>query len=140
MIDLAVLNGSKLLWGVTLVLMNMGSRYVLGDLTKVHESVLMSEVFKKVVLFCMFFIGSRDILISLFLTFFFSILLGGVFNEKSKYSLIPSQLIDYTNKRQGAIPEADYMRAKEIIKMYEHDGQTLATTSNRIAKYKELFE
>ena len=143
MIDLALLNGSKLLWGITLVIMNMGSRYVIGDLTKVHESVLMSDLFKKIVLFCMFFIGSRDILISLFLTFAFSIVFNGIFNEKSKYSLIPSSLIDYTNQRANSVSKSDYDKAQEIIKSYE--GQSLVKEEQQppkgsLQKYKELFE
>lgn len=141
---LLALNSNKLFWGVAMVLMNMGSRYVLSDLTKVHESILMNNVFKKFVLFCMFFIGSRDVLVALMLTFLFSTVLQGLLDEKSKYNLIPDAMLKYVEGSRGKIQEAEYKRAKEIVQVYEEGVQfnpsLTEKDSDMLSKYKELYK
>lgn len=86
--SLLSLNQSKLLLGVSVVLMNLGSRYVVSDITKIQEKLLSTKAMKVVIIFCMFFITTRDIHMSVLLTIGFIIMISGLMNENSKYNLV----------------------------------------------------
>ena len=83
------MNESRYFWGVSLLMLNLGSRYIVGDLTAFHNKVLANELMKKFVLFSLFFVATRDVITSLTLTLIFVIIVYGIFHEHSKYSLIP---------------------------------------------------
>lgn len=83
---------NKIFIGVAILIMNMGSRFVIMDIGRMHEKLLSNEIFKKVVIFCMFFVATRDIMTSVILTFAFIVLLDGLLNEKSRFNLIPKSM------------------------------------------------
>lgn len=87
---LELLNNNKYLWGISLLFLNLGSRHIIGDLGKFHESILAHDLVKKFVLFSMFFVATRDIPVSILLTIAFSVIVHGLLNEKSRYSLVPN--------------------------------------------------
>lgn len=141
------LNGNKVFWGIAMIMMNMGSRFVLGDLNKVHEKMLMMDLIKKLVLFCMFFVGSRDVIISLVLTFVFSIVVNGLLNSNSRFSMVPKNIVDQAAAiSPPVIPEPDYMRAKEVVLKYEAAHGDFASQKkeadglNAVAVYKQLLQ
>jgi hypothetical protein len=76
--------------GLAMIIMNFGSRYILGDLSQFHENVLKSEVAKKIILFCIFFVATRDILVAIMLTFAFYFVVFGILNEKKLYNIVGS--------------------------------------------------
>ena len=86
---LASLAANKLFLGCAILVMNVGSRFVIMDVGRVHEKLLNNQVVKKVVIFCMFFVATRDIMTALILTFAFIILLEGLLNEHSRFSVLP---------------------------------------------------
>jgi hypothetical protein len=83
------INGNKYLWGISLLLLNVGSRHIVMDLGKFNENILANSIVKKFVLFCMFFVATRDVLVSLVLTLCFSVIVYGLLNENSRYTLVP---------------------------------------------------
>lgn len=89
-----VLNESRLFWGITTLVVNMGSRYVMSDITLFQEAILKTELGKTIIIFCMCFMGSRDVLISAILTFTFMIVIQTWLNEKSKYNLLPKSITE----------------------------------------------
>lgn len=91
MLDFSYLNQNAYFAGVSLLMLNVGSRYIMSDIGNFLESVLTHDLVKKVILFCMFFVATRNITTSLVLTVVFSVVIYGLFNEKSKYSLIPNK-------------------------------------------------
>lgn len=111
--SLNLLASNKIFLGVTLIIMNMGSRFVIGDVTKVHEKLLSNEVVKKIVVFCIFFVTTRDIMISIILTFAFIVVLDGLMNEKSRFNLLPNDYKKGPTKLQ-------YQEALEIIEKYKN--------------------
>lgn len=84
---LTSINTSKVLAGITMIAMNFGSRYVIGDLTTFQDEMLKSELAKRFVLWCICFVATRDVLIATMLTFAFYITLHGLLNENKPYSL-----------------------------------------------------
>ena len=118
---LASLNTNKLFWGLTMVLMQMGSRYLITDLTKIHEKLLTNDLIKQVVLFCMFFVATRDVMTSIVLSFAFNIIMKTLLDEKSKYHLLPSTIV-FSKKD---VSKEEYDHAKKIIETY--DAQKIQT-------------
>jgi hypothetical protein len=117
---LLTLNNNRLFWGLTMIVVNMGSRYIIGDLTKVHEAILSNDYFKVIILFCMFFMGSRDVLVAICLTFGFIIIVQTWLNEKSKYNLLPHHIKE---KFIDSVSKKEYDDAMKIIEKYKIQNQ-----------------
>lgn len=83
------LNNNKVLWAVTMLIFNVGSRFVLTDITIEHEWILTHAVFKRLVVFCMFFVATRDIVLSVILTIAFIVLFNYLLHEQSSLCIIP---------------------------------------------------
>lgn len=86
-----VLNNNKIMWGVTMLLLNIGGKYIVADLGKFQEKMLANEYFKKVILFSLFFVATRDILIAFLLTVLYTLVVNGILNEKQKFSIVPNK-------------------------------------------------
>lgn len=84
---LNIINTNKVVSGLAMIAMNFGSRYLLGDITEFQENALKSNLAKQFVLLCIFFVSTRDIMISLMLTFAFSFIVFGVLNHKRAINL-----------------------------------------------------
>ena len=86
MFDLLTLVGSnKIFIGIAMIIMNLGSRYIVNDITPEHEAIMKSSLFKKVVMFCIVFVATRDIMTAIILTFAFSVIMGGLLNKSSGF-------------------------------------------------------
>lgn len=82
------LNTNKIFIGCAMLIMNLGSKYIAMDIGPGHERILKNEIFKKVILFCMVFVATRDIMTAIILTFAFTVVFNGLLNEKSRFSLL----------------------------------------------------
>jgi hypothetical protein len=128
------LNNNKIVWGVTMLLLNFGSRFIIADLGKFHESLLTNEFFKKIILFSMFFVATRDIITAFLLTLLYIFVIDGLLHEKRKFCIVPNK---YKNMNQG-IDEKQYLDAKEKIIAYEQQhkkNDNLNTSSTDYDKY-----
>lgn len=108
------INNSKIAAGLAMIMLNIGSRYVQADLGKTHDLILSNELVKKLIVFSMFFIATRDILIAFILTIFYIIIVDGILHEKRKFCLIPKKLIN------ESVSQFEYDKALEIINRYEN--------------------
>jgi hypothetical protein len=118
--NLMSLNNSKVLAGISIILMNVGSRYVISDLGIVHNKILASEAFKKIIVFAMFFVATRDVLVAFMLTIAYIIIVDGILHEKRKFCIVPKKYFANT----PPVTEQEYNKAKEIIKLYESNKNT----------------
>ena len=82
------LNSSKYFSGALMILMNLGSKYVGLELSEFQDEFLSKKFIRRIIVFTIFFIATRDIIISLILTFLFIIFIGGILNDNSKFCLI----------------------------------------------------
>ena len=78
-----------------------------------HEAFLKSTIVRRLSIFAMFFVTTKDLKLSLIMTAAFVILALGVFNEKSSISVLPASLFD------DEVTEAEYNLAKDLISKYE---------------------
>ncbi len=112
-----VLNQNKILWGISMLLLNIGSRYVIADLGKSHEYILSSQIVKKTVVFSMFFVATRDLLTSFLLTISYILVIDGILHDQRPFCLLPKKILHEVNKKNVS-PE-EYMRAKNMIAIFE---------------------
>ena len=86
---LAHVNASKVVAGVASMAFNFGSRALIGELTPAQQSIFQSPAVKRVVVWCMFFIVTRDILVSAALALVTIVALETLLNEHSRFCLLP---------------------------------------------------
>lgn len=119
------INESKLLIGIAMILLNIGSKYVDFKFTKTQEQLLRNGIAREILIFTIVFMGTRDILYAILLTAAFAILSQYVFNENSKYCLISRRmheinaLIDVD--KDGIISPEEEQRALDILKKAERN-------------------
>jgi hypothetical protein len=124
------LNTNKLLAGLVMIAMNIGSRYIDLKLTKGQE-LLLKNIAREVLIFTIVFINTKDIVSSIIITVIFIILANFLLNEESKYNILPNKykqlnLISNTNDKIVT----DY----EISTAYE----TLKKAKQQINNYNKL--
>ena len=112
------LNHSKILIGIAMIMFNIGSKYLVIDLSKNQEQFMKNGIIRRVTLFCIFFVATRDIYVSFLLTAAFVIIAQGLFNQDSRFFILGQSFYDsnYTSD--------EYEQSKIIIKEYEklHPG------------------
>jgi hypothetical protein len=128
---LPILNNNKIIWGVTMLLLNMGSKYVMADLGKIHEKVLTNEIAKKIIIFSMFFVATRDFLTAFILSVFYVLLIDGVLHENRNFSLI-TKPSDVNGK---LITEDEYRKAQDTIMSYESQQKQTSVNTNLYESY-----
>ena len=110
---------NKLIVGLVMIFMNIGSRYIELRLTNGQEMIL-KNIAREVLIFTIAFINTKDLILSFIITGIFIILANFVFNEKSKYNILPDKykklasIID-TNKDK-IVSDEEINNAYEILK------------------------
>tara|TARA_B100000902_G_C27218809_1_gene868486 strand:- start:150 stop:599 length:450 start_codon:yes stop_codon:yes gene_type:complete len=113
------LSTSKLFIGIMMIFMNLGSRFIELKLTKGQEMII-KNIAREVLIFTIAFMGSRDIVIALILTAVFIILSNFVFNENSRFCILPQKykkmdkLMDLDG--DGKVSEEELEKAYEVLK------------------------
>ena len=108
------LNNSKIFSGLIMIMMNLGSKYISMELNETQEDFLSQKTIRRIIIFAVFFVATRDILISVILTIVFILFIGSLFNETSKFCIIKKK-----NPKTKLIQKQDVEKAKKIIKKYE---------------------
>ena len=78
-----LLNNSKFLAGIAILLTNIGGRYLNLDLTKREEKFLQQPIVRRLLVFFVAFIATKDIVISIIITLLFIIVVkrNKIFND-----------------------------------------------------------
>jgi len=117
------INESKFTVGIAMILLNIGSKYVDFKFSKTQEQLLRNSIARELLIFTIVFMGTRDIIYALLLTAAFVILSDHVFNDKSKYCLVPKRMkkimaVVDTNQ-DGIISPEEEQRALDTLKKAE---------------------
>lgn len=91
------LNNSKFFAGVIMILLNIGSKYITIELSKNQEQYLKHYVSRVLLIFAVVWMGTHDIYTSIILTSSFLVMTQALFNEESKYCILPSYLKRFNN-------------------------------------------
>tara|TARA_B100001758_G_C18281964_1_gene542114 strand:- start:192 stop:671 length:480 start_codon:yes stop_codon:yes gene_type:complete len=113
------LNTNKLFIGIMMIFMNLGSRYIEIKLTKSQENIL-KNIAREVLIFTIAFVGSRDIVIAFVITAVFLILSKYIFNENSRFNIIPKRLKELESSLDldgdGKVSDKEIEQAIELLK------------------------
>ena len=113
------LNNSKFFSGLIMLLMNIGSKYITIELSKTQSQYLKGTIARQLLIFCISWMGTRDIFKALALTAFFNILTNHLFNEDSNYCIVPyhyrsfQKVVDRDG--DGTITDEEVQNAKAIL-------------------------
>jgi hypothetical protein len=95
---LDILNNSKLFLGVMLILLNLGGKYLVDELSTSEEEYSRNLVLRRIAIFAVCFVGTRDVVTSLILTASFIIIGTGVSRRRPE---------GMTNKKDTKPKQAD---------------------------------
>ena len=128
------LNQSKFLMGITMLLLNVGSKYVEMGFSKTQEEALRNNLGRELLIFAIVFMGTHDIVISILMTSAFVILSDYLFNENSRFCIIPDELrriakeVDTNNDNE--ISAAEERKALEVLRK---------ANAQKVEKQQEAF-
>lgn len=113
------LNTNKLFIGIMMIFMNLGSRYIEIKLTKSQENIL-KNIAREVLIFTIAFVGSRDLVIAFIITAVFMILSKYIFNENSRFNILPKRLKELETSLDldgdGKVSDKEIEQAIELLK------------------------
>jgi len=113
------LNTNKLVLGLAMLTLNIGSKYVELNLSKSQEAYIRNSISRELLIFTILFVGTRDIITAILMTAAFTILANTIFNEKSKYCVMPDKfkkledVIDTNN--DNIISDEEIENARKIL-------------------------
>jgi len=113
---LSGLNESKYFYAMAMILFNIGARYIEIDLDETHKKFLSSTAIRRLLIFTMAFVATRDIIASLIITACFVIIVLNLFNTTSKYCILPQNIKDLDLNGDGYISPKEIAKAFEILK------------------------
>ena len=80
-------NSSPLIAGISMIILNIGTKYVYLDISKKQDDFLKTILFRRLAVFTIFWIGTKDMYSSLLLLLLYVIFIVHLFNENSNYYL-----------------------------------------------------
>lgn len=140
-----ILNDNKFFAGIIMLVMNIGSKYLTIELSKTQENYIKYSLGRQIIIFSILWVGTRDIAISLILTILFVVSADYLFNENSKYCIIPEQYKELRNEvgkdlvTQKEVNDAinTLKRARKIKENKENTTEDEDLINNTL--YKENF-
>ena len=135
--NLASLNNSKFFAGIVMIMLNIGSKYITIELSKTQEEYLKNHVARQILIFSISWMGTRDILMSLALTAIFVVMTEFLFNENSKFCVIPLEYRKYKDvldlNGDGVVPPDEIKKAEELLKKAkkQHTDTGMMKTMNQ---------
>lgn len=113
------LNNSRFFAGLVMIMLNIGSKYISVNLSKNQEYYLRNYIGRVALLFAISWMGTRDIYSSIVLTSAFIVMTGYLFNEESKFCVLPSYLKQFNEvldqDEDTVVSEEEIQRAVKIL-------------------------
>jgi hypothetical protein len=140
---LKILNDSKFFAGLVILTMNIGSKYITVDLSKTQENYIKYSLGRQILIFAIIWMGTRDIVTSLIMTVIFILFADYLFNEHSRYCIIPDKYKELTiqvGEETNKVTQKEVNDAIKILKLArklkkdKDDGMNIENTL-----YKENF-
>jgi len=80
------LNTNMFFIGIMMLVLNIGSRYIVHEFSDDDEEYRQNIVLRRVAIFAACFVGTRDLFVSLVLTAVFVVISTGMYHSKSVYA------------------------------------------------------
>lgn len=106
------LSGNKYMLGLMILLINLGARYIGNEVSDFMHKVLNHKFARRFLIFLVLWMGTRDLVVAGVITIGFILLVNTVFNENSRFCILPTI-------NDSPINKEDYLLAKDIVNKYE---------------------
>ena len=80
--SLSCINENKYIIGLTMICLNIGARFIIDELDDDLRSLVTNAYIRRVVIFCSFFMATKDLFTATVLTIIFVILINEVFAKE----------------------------------------------------------
>jgi hypothetical protein len=117
---LKLLNDSKFFAGIVILIMNIGSKYISVELSKTQENYIKYSLGRQILIFAIIWMGTRDIVTSLIMTIIFILFADYLFNEHSKYCIIPDKYKELTmavDSEKTRVTQKEVNDAIQVLKL-----------------------
>ena len=131
-----MINHSKFFSGLMMVVLNLGSKYVTIQLSDSQKNILNKyAVFRQILIFSIFWMGTKDLYTSLAMTAVFIVLSQHIFNEKSKFCLLPKRWTEIKNAmdkdNDGKLSEQEIDNAIKILQKTKYQQKNLSENNTQ---------
>jgi len=80
--SLSCINENKYIIGITMIMLNIGARFIIDELDDDLRKLISNTIVRRVVIFCSFFMATKDLFTASVLTIIFVILINEVFAKE----------------------------------------------------------
>jgi len=80
--SLSCINENKYMIGITMIMLNIGARFIIDELDDDLRKMISNTFVRRVVIFCSFFMATKDLFTATVLTIIFVILINEVFAKE----------------------------------------------------------
>lgn len=84
--SLKIVNTSPFFLGVMMILLNLFSRYIVHEVSDTDEEYKQFIIIRRIAVFAVSFVATRDVVMSLILTSAFIVISTGLYHSKSVYA------------------------------------------------------
>lgn len=78
------LSNSKYFLGIMMIIVNIGARFIIEELSLEQKEYLNTPIFRRIIIFSAFFIATKDILTSIILTIIFVLFISEFFANNNQ--------------------------------------------------------
>ena len=101
-----------------MLLLNIGGKQISKEISFLQENFLNQQIIRRLFVFVVVFIATKDIKVSFIITILFVVLVSGIFHEESKFCMIPKSVLN----KQNVVSKQEYLYAEQIIKKYKQEN------------------
>ena len=126
---------NKYFIGVVMIMMNIGARFMIEELTPEQKKLVNTQTFRRIIVFCGFFAATRDILAAITLTIIFILFLGEFFTDKKDKNDQKRKRVtktDVLNELNGIINKVIMMEDEEKKEEIEKEKINIVKRSKDI--------
>lgn len=117
------LSGNKYMLGLMILLINLGARYIGNEVGDFMHKVLNHKFARRFLIFLVLWMGTRDLVVAGVITIGFILLVNTVFNENSRFCILPTM-------NDSPINKEEYLIAKELVNKYETANPLIPNNMN----------
>jgi hypothetical protein len=113
------LSSNKFFAGFMFLILNVGAKYATVNISKSQQEYIKKALFRELLIFAIIWSGSRDLFVALTLTVVFMVFTDYLFNDSSKFCVIPKHLRRFEDlidtDGDGVISEEEIQKAMKIL-------------------------
>jgi hypothetical protein len=116
--NVKTVNESKIFAALVILTLNLSSKFISLPMSKTVESFVKNSFSQYILVFAMAWVGTRDLLISLFVTMIFGVFMEFIFNEKSVFCCLSEGFVSEQMsklKTDQAVSKEELETASKIL-------------------------